>query len=66
MSGRQIVAVCGVIVALLLMTIWGGALTFSNPDMTRTRLLLTFWPHYLAQTALLLVACGWAWRELGR
>lgn len=31
------------------------AVPFMNPDMTQTRLLLTFWPQYLVGMAIFLV-----------
>gem|GEM_PF-3181240 len=31
------------------------ALCFRNPDMTQTRLLLTYWPHYLVGLAIIVI-----------
>ncbi len=33
---------------------WGLHIAFSNPDMTETRLLLTFWREELAQSAMMI------------
>ena len=35
--------------------VWFGSFAFRNPDMTQTRLLLTYWPHYLAGLAVVAV-----------
>jgi len=36
--------------------IWFGSLALQNPDMTITRLLLTYWLNYL--TGLVVIAVG--------
>ena len=44
-TGIKIHIGVGIIAAVV---VWFLSLTFRNPDMTMTRLLLTYWPNYLA------------------
>lgn len=45
----------------------GSYFKFSNPDMTSTRLLLTYWQQYLPALALTIIGCALllhaTWRE---
>lgn len=64
MSNRQTWSVYGLIATLLISAVWGGWLVFTNPDMTHTRLLLTYWRHYLVMFALIGAAYWWSKREM--
>lgn len=66
MSDRHARAIYVFVAALVVFTAWGGWLVFTNPDMTHARLMLTFWPHYLAQLTMLGVVTWWARKELRR
>ena len=35
--------------------VWFGSFALRNPDMTQTRLLLTYWPHYLAGLIFIII-----------
>ena len=41
---------------VLAVVVWFFSFAFRNPDMTRMRLLLTYWRHYLA--GLVIIALG--------
>ena len=53
--GARIKRYAGMSMVVLALIRFGG-LAFQNPDMTLTRLLLTYWPSYLA--GLVIIAVG--------
>ena len=52
MDGSRIKEWVGSLVVLAVV-VWFFSLAFRNPDMTRMRLLLTYWRHYLAGLAVI-------------
>lgn len=44
------------LVVAIIVGSWFMFRSFSNPDMTRTRLLFTFWPDYMIGLGLVFIA----------
>ena len=42
-------------VVLISVIVWWAYLTFSNPDLTRTQLVLTFWREWLGGITVVIV-----------